>query len=223
MRPVWITLFLLLIAGIAFYSFPQIDITAAHLFYRDGQGFFLKNNPVVLFFYEIVPFLVGFFIVAGIAFLVIIILRRKPCLGLRKREVFYLLLVLLIGPGLLVNGVFKEYSGRARPSQIAEFAGSRHFSPAFTISNQCQQNCSFVSGHASIGFYFVAFALLASTCRRKLFILAILPGIAVGISRMAQGGHFLSDVVCSGLIVTAVAFFLHYIIIQKHTNSVKSL
>lgn len=222
MRPVWITLLLLIIAGIVFYSFPQIDIIAAHLFYKDGQGFFLKNNPIVLFFYDIVPLLVGFFIIAGIVLLLVIMLRRKPCLGLRKREVFYLLLVLLLGPGLLVNAVFKEYSGRARPSQIAEFAGSRQFTPAFTISNQCKQNCSFVSGHASIGFYFVAFALLVSTCRRKLFILAILPGVAIGIARMAQGGHFLSDVICSGLIVTAVTFFLHYIIIQKHTNSVKS-
>ena len=87
---------------------------------------------------------------------------------------------------------FKAESGRARPAQTQQFGGDKQFTPAFVHSGQCQRNCSFVSGHAGMGFWFLAFAWVLGD-RRWLYYGAAI-GLAVGLGRVAQGAHFLSDV-----------------------------
>ena len=73
-------------------------------------------------------------------------------------------------------------------------------------SDQCASNCSFSSGHGALGFWPVALALLAPPRRRPAVIAAALAfGTAVGVMRIAQGGHFLSDVVFSALLTISVA------------------
>ena len=123
---------------------------------------------------------------------------------------------LWIGPGLVVNFVFKDHWGRPRPIMIQEFAGDKLFQEPFVISNQCGKNCSFVCGDASIGFWIFAFMPLLATRRRKLlvFIVAIVAGSVLGLMRMAQGGHFFSDVVFCGLFVY-ICTWIVYLVMYK--------
>ena len=98
--------------------------------------------------------------------------------------------------------------GRARPRDIIEFNGDQQFTRAFEISDQCHKNCSFVSGHAGIGFFFLTFGFIM---RKKW---AFIPGLALGIllsyTRIAQGGHFLSDVVIAGYVTLGITW-LNYL------------
>lgn len=129
----------------------------------------------------------------------------------------YILALFLIGPGLVVNAGFKAYWGRARPSNVLDFGGTAQFTPAWQISDQCVKNCSFVSGEGA-GATALTIAVLLILLRYRHRISAPLyragqaTAIAslgfVGWQRIATGGHFLSDVLLSALLVTLIAAVL---------------
>jgi lipid A 4'-phosphatase len=98
-----------------------------------------------------------------------------------------------LGPGLVVNAGFKDHWQRARPYQVEHFGGTQQFTRAGVITDQCNNNCSFVSGHVACGFFLASLALVM---RRKMLWLAIgtLCGLLVGFARIADSAHWLSDV-----------------------------
>ena len=128
---------------------------------------------------------------------------------LRRQTAMFLAASLALGPGLIVNVLLKEHWGRARPSQITEFGGTAHYTPPLMMADQCTANCSFSSGHGALGFWLIAFALLAPPRWRPLAVGAALTfGVFVGVTRIAQGGHFLSDTVFSALVVVGLTVWL---------------
>jgi len=190
---------------------PGIDLWFSALFFRPGDGFFLADRAPVRLLFRSTPYITGAVVLFAAAAGARHYFRRRTLLGCDARAALYLVLALAIGPGLLVNTVLKEHWGRARPSQIIEFGGDKHFTPALAPSRECERNCSFSSGHAALGFSLVAFAFLATERRRQHLAAAsaIATGGLLGLARIAQGGHFLSDVVLSGLLVTATSWLLH--------------
>ena len=50
-------------------------------------------------------------------------------MGMSKKACLYLILAMLLGPLLAVNGILKEFSGRARPRHVVEFSGHKTFTP----------------------------------------------------------------------------------------------
>jgi lipid A 4'-phosphatase len=197
------------VLAIVFVVHPELDLQVSHLFYTQSDGFFLKKNPIVIFLFRMIPVLVGV-IMAGLGALVIAInVKKRKFFGLGNKEIAYLFLAFVLGPGLIVNTVFKEHWGRARPSQVTEFGGDKHFSPAFIISDQCTHNCSFISGHASVAFYLIAFGLILQRWRRPVISMAVMYGIIIGLVRIMQGGHFLSDVLFSGVFTSLSVIWLY--------------
>ena len=187
-------LLLFLLSMVVLISFPQIDLFIAGLFYDPHtQQFPYKNNPVVQFIYWVfavihIPVLLGL-ITAGL----LIRFNKLKLRNYRKWSITFLLTALILGPGLLVNTVLKDNSiGRARPVQVENFGGDKQFTPAFVYSGACSKNCSFVSGHAAMGFYFMILGWLFSS--RKAFWGGCMVGVVLGLTRIAQGGHFFSDV-----------------------------
>lgn len=214
-----ITLGLFIAAAMLLLIYPQIDIQVEQLFYQPKIGFFLENKWWVQFFYNSVPFLLRCLGFGLILFFILINVLKRKIFGMDNRKLLYLLLVLIVGPGLIVNAIFKDHFGRARPYQITEFGGNKTFSRALVIADQCDKNCSFPSGHAALGFYFIALALLCSRWQKTMFSLTILLGFLIGGARMIQGDHFLSDVVFSGLITFIVSYTLYYYIIVRKIKS----
>ena len=159
------------------------------------SGFYLKDHFFFWAIYEIfgrlplllVPLLIGLSIYFFFKF-------RDSNESFKKKIYTFLTLSLLLGPGLLVNTILKNNSiGRARPNQITEFGGNADFTRAFEYSGACDTNCSFVSGHASMGFYFIALGWLFQS--KRWFYIGLVIGVVVGLTRIVQGGHFLSDTV----------------------------
>jgi len=205
-------------AAIALFLFaPGIDLWASGLFYRPGEGFFLANAGIVRVFYRAVPWIV---IAQAVGVPLILLLgwwRGRAVAGLGLRQGLFVLLVLAVGPGLAVNTGLKDHWGRARPSQVLEFGGSQAFTPAPLPAAACDRNCSFVSGHAAVGFGLIVFAFLAGDRRRRraLGTAAVAAGTLIGLARIAQGAHFLSDVVFAGLIVCGIAWLLAWMILKQ--------
>ena len=125
------------------------------------------------------------------------------------RKVAYLFLVLFLGAGLIVNLVLKDNFGRARPRDIAEFGGSKVFTPAFVISQECRKNCSFSSGEGAAGFFTLALAMAMSR-RRRVFAAAIAVGLLVSFARVSAGAHFFSDIVVSFFVMWLLADVLRF-------------
>ena len=120
----------LVLAAALFLLFPGIDLWAAQLFYRADGGFYLGNAWPVRAIYAGVPYLTDA-VVVGVAALYLLSLRcGRPVAGVDGRVAAYLLLALALGPGLVVNTMLKDHWGRARPSQIEAFGGTRQFTPA---------------------------------------------------------------------------------------------
>jgi len=205
-----------LAAGL-FLLFPGIDLWAAGLFYRADGGFFLAETWPVRAIYIGVFYLTDAVAIGVPALYLLSLWRGRPVARIDGRTAAFLLLALALGPGLVVNTLLKDHWGRARPSQIQEFGGTHRFSPAPLPADQCARNCSFPAGHPAMGFYLVSFALLVAERRRRRLAVAaaVATGAVVGLARMAQGGHFLSDVVFSGLIVVGISVLLHRAILAN--------
>lgn len=196
---------------LVFVIFPQVDLGVSALFHDPATQRFVAEGPLLnLIRKGLPPVLYGVLL-----FLVLLWLGDRLAPGVRVgwptgRHLGFLLLSLALGPGLIVNGILKEFWGRARPGDIAAFGGPGHFTPPFMMTDQCATNCSFVSGHAALGFWVVAFALLApARWRRSAVITALLFGAVVGGARIVVGAHFLSDVVFAGIIVVTLTVWLH--------------
>ena len=200
-----VILALMLVTSVLFIAAPQIDIRFSALFY-DGSGFPAADNVHLQLLRRANEVLGGIVLVAATLLLCSAGLRRRA--GLRIGDALLPILTYGLGVGLLVNGIFKEYFGRARPRDIVEFGGGDLFTSAWTASGACQTNCSFTSGEAAgaIALY-SAMALLAGLSRAARLVAAILIGIfatALSLNRIAFGAHFLSDVLLSFLLVLAV-------------------
>ena len=144
---------------------------------------------------------------------------------LGRRQLAYLSLALALGPGLLVNLILKNNWGRARPFEILEFGGNTELTPAFIISDFCERNCSFVSGHAAMGFYPMAIAFLFASgtkARKRMLMIGIMSGIIFGGARIIQGSHFLSDVLFSGLFTFIVYYALSLWIKPERISTVRN-
>jgi lipid A 4'-phosphatase len=206
---------------------PELDLKITDLFYYPNQGFIYKDQFLTSLFYHIIPIVTKLFITICLACLAYLIFRyylpRRTVInqGYRtivRSTVFYLVITAGIGPGLIVNQIFKEYYGRARPNQIMEFQGQKHFTPAWHITNHCHHNCSFTSGHAAMGYYFTALAYVIPTYFTRLYLAMLAFGSLVGLSRIVAGGHFASDVIASGIIVLLVNH-VTYLLWQRYGST----
>lgn len=187
-----------------FLTAPQLDIATTALFYKNG--FYLRGNFLLNLAYDYTQEL-------SIALGAAILATAIFALALKKRALFksalFLALSGILGPLIVINGALKSFIGRARPRDTTDFGGEHPYTKIFDLSaNYCDGNCSFVCGHCSAGFVMIAFAYLFSGpgVRRAVFGAGFLYGVFVSFSRVAQGGHFLSDAV--------FAFFFTYFCIK---------
>jgi membrane-associated phospholipid phosphatase len=156
-----------------------------------------------------------------------------------KRYAGFGLASVAVGPGLLVNVIFKDYWGRPRPTQTLLWPDSatpdnlpfyKIWEPAFL--DGIEKN-SFPSGHASIVVaYVVLFYLFKNPeivaysfdefKKWRVFLftgfkylglgISFIGGGLMGFTRIVQGAHFASDVLWSfGMVLLTNWIFYYYI------------
>lgn len=204
-------------AAALFLLAPQLDLWVSGLFFRPGRGFVLRNWPPAAFVHHLVPWLVmAIFLVVAVA-VAWLVLMKRPLWRFDRKALLFVVLSTALGPGFFANTVLKDHWGRARPEQVQAFGGPRRFTPAPLPATQCPRNCSFVSGDAALGFSVVAFAFLLppGIARRRAIAAALGFGAFLGLVRIAQGGHFLSDVVWAGLVVFGTAAALRWWVVDR--------
>lgn len=189
---------------------PPVDLWVAGLFYRPDGGFFLADNPICVALhwgaYDGARVLgVGFAVLAVAAWA-----RRKPLLGCDAKAWLFLLLALLIAPGLVANAGFKDHWGRARPREVTAFGGAAPFSPALIPQPHPKRNESFVSGDGAFGFFLPVFAYVVPRRRsRRVFWAMMAAGAAFGFVRIVMGAHFFSDVMYAAFFMLATVAAVH--------------
>jgi len=191
-------------------AWPQADLAVSGLFYRAGHGFFWADNGGLLALHFLAYYGAR---VLGAAFLILALaswLRHRQYLFPAKSWL-YLLLALLIGPGLVANVGFKDHWGRARPREIAEFGGTGAFSPALTPHfENARPNGSFVAGDAAFGFFLPSFGyVVGRRSKRRAFWGGMAVGAAFGFARLAMGAHFFSDIVFAAFFMLVVSAGVH--------------
>jgi len=130
-----------------------------------------------------------------------------------RRSGIFLFLLLILGPGLLVNTVFKEHWGRPRPREIIEFGGKKQFLHPWQ-KGEDGNGRSFPSGHSSAAFYMTAPYFVYRRSNKRLARIwlsgGLIFGVLMSIARIAQGGHFLSDNLWAWGMVHLTALALYY-------------
>ena len=199
-----------------FVGFPQIDITVSALFYKPERNFLFRDTSLHLFVDSWIRPSIKYLAIAFVVACVYKLFLGKSPFKRRFNIVAFLFSSFLLGPVLLVNGLLKEFIGRARPKNIIEYGGTKIFSPAYFPADQCETNCSFVSGDAAVAFSTIAFALtFKGKLRFHLVAVALSFGVLVSIYRLGTGAHFLSDTVLSGLFCILIILILERMLLRK--------
>ncbi|HTZ39354.1 MAG TPA: phosphatase PAP2 family protein [Syntrophales bacterium] len=186
------------------------DLAIEALFYSPGAGWLQGNGEpwASLYRYGNLPaFALG--AMGAIAFVLSFFSARHQ----RDRVAsLFIVVFLALGPGLVVNTVVKEYWGRPRPADIVQFGGTEAYRPFW---NPGGQGRSFPSGHAAIGFFIMApFFVLrhrAPAWARRALVAGLFYGALMGLTRMIQGGHYLTDVIWAGCLIYLTGLFLYYL------------
>jgi lipid A 4'-phosphatase len=196
------------VAMLAIY-FMDLDLKVAYLFYKPGNPFWdsWTKNPFWIFLYKygyILPNALGL-----TALVVLIIGFFKDGLKKWRKYCLFAVLLLALAPGLIVQ-TLKATWGRPRPIELRIFNGSNQFeyrSPFnanIKVTMHENDGNSFPSGHAAIGFYMLVLYFVFKR-RKPLLLVGLAYGGLMAFGRIAQGAHFLSDVLTSLFIVYITA------------------
>jgi len=216
-RELLVSVAVLTVATTLFWM-TRLDLATADLFRSPCCSWPWAEQPFFRFIYRY-GVLSGVLLAAG-ALVVLTLSYWYPARLLRaRRPALFLVLVVAVGPGLLVNVVFKDHYGRPRPREVVELGGEERFLPVW-VRGADHEAKSFPCGHCSMGFYLATPYLILRRRRRALALAALsvglFAGLLLGLARMMAGGHFLSDVVWAGGMVWLVALGLYSLLGVDH-------
>lgn len=194
----------------ALIAVSGLDLTLEGHFYQQGVWVGRALNPWrFLYRFGVLPA----YLCGGAALVVLVAGYFSARASALRKSALFLVLLLALGPGLVVNTIFKNHWGRPRPAQLQVFGGAEKM-PFHQVWERgaSGDGHSFPSGHASAAFYLICPYFVLRRRARGYALLALAGGLAygvlMGVARMAQGGHFPSDVLWAGGIVYLVGLAL---------------
>lgn len=219
-RSLYVLLFSLIVATVV-CAFLNIDIKMASLFYQPGSGFPIGKLPPWKYLYDFGVY--PAYTMGAVALLIALAGYFKVSLRSVRRQALFIAILLIIGPGILVNSIFKDHWGRPRPVRVDIFGGNLSFHQPWQ-PGPASKNASFPAGHPSAAFYMSApyFVMREKSQRRKALLWlwgGILYGVVMGIARIIQGGHFVTDVIWSAGFVYLTAMALAMVMFPSSSES----
>ncbi len=208
---------LLALIGTLPFWLSDLDLRAAAPFYHGAapDPWWESSASLWVFFYQASPLLSGLILMGSL--LAIAAGTLWPAWRRRRRSAIFVLAVTLLGPGLVINGVFKDYWGRPRPHQTLDLGGTHAYVPPLARTPELKGK-SFPCGHSSVGFALGAFSLIWLRRRPRLawaaLVVSAVLGTLLGVGRMTAGDHFLSDVIWSAVMVYGIAFVLYWVVLR---------
>ena len=194
---------------------PGFDLFFSGLFYKSNNQFLLQSYySVTIFFRDILlPVILVYILVLPIISILIPINKLYFGYKFSTKRIFFVWITLIINIIFIINLFLKNVWGRTRPGDVLEFGGKDDFFPWYQISDACTSNCSFVSGDAAVGFSLIVLYFVSNNL--KYVYLSIIFGLLFGMVRIAEGGHFLSDVIFSAIIVFFFSFIINKYFLNK--------
>ncbi len=183
----------------------DLDRSISSMFYTRKQGWFLEDRPLwdALYNYGTIP---GIIVSIG-ALCIWLLSFYKSSLQTWRKPCLVMVLTAVLGAGILVNSVLKQYWGRPRPSQTIEYGGHWEYRTIFN-PGLAGQGASFPCGHATMGFVLVAAGAFYSR-KKSIAIAGVTSGIVLGgalsAARIVQGAHYFSDTIWAFGLITIVA------------------
>jgi lipid A 4'-phosphatase len=171
---------------------PALDLRAAALFAVPGAPLYGLDWWWLQPINDYIPSVFRYFLLAA-AVAWVIALRLPRWASWRFALAFFVIAGVLV-PGAVVNWGFKDNWQRARPYQVQNFGGTQQFTRAAVMTDQCDANCSFVSGHVSCGIFLASLALVHRRRQKLWTVLGVSSGLLIGFARMSDVAHWLSDV-----------------------------
>jgi len=195
------------------FRYTGIDLEISNWFYTHAGAF--DNDPENIwgFLYRYGPLPAWLLSIGGgLVFALGLFVARFR--RYRKISLFFVVYMVL-GPGLIVNLGFKDNWGRPRPAQVEQFGGDMSFQPVWE-KGAAGEGRSFPSGHAAVAFFMMAPFFVFWADGRYGSAFAFLGvglgfGILMGMARIAQGGHFASDVFWSAGFIYLTGVILYYL------------
>ena len=208
------------LVGLVFGIFPELDLAIARPFYDpDKKDFMLRFVPVLGAVRSAASWIVAAFVAPAIVALIAKLIMPRRRILISGRAIVFLLATLIVGPGLLVNVVMKDFWPRSRPIDVPQFAGTELFVPWWDPRGNCPKNCSFVAGEGAGAFWTFAPAALTPPQWRPLAYAGVIAfGAAAGGLRIAFGGHFFTDVVFAGVLMFLIVWLMHGLIYRWPTT-----
>ena len=213
------TLVLLAVLGTLPFWWTDLDTRVAALFYDPAaeDPWAGSSRPLWAFLYQAAPLIAGLILIGSLLTFAAALIW--PSLRRQRRYAVLLLAATLLGPGLVVNGVFKDHWGRPRPHQTLALGGTQAYVPPLAHNAPGEgKGKSFPSGHSSVGYLLGAFFMIWRRRQPWLAWTALLGSITlgtlIGIARMTAGDHFLSDVIWSAVLAYGIAFLLYYVVLR---------
>jgi membrane-associated phospholipid phosphatase len=184
----------------------NLDVAISSLFYDPTTHQFL-STPMLMRLRENGMIAIATFIGCLVLSVAYFLPWRLP--SIPPRAAIFLTASLLIGPGLLVNGIMKPHWGRPRPIEITQFGGTLKFVNWWDPSGACDSNCSFISGEASTAAWMFGPAMLLPMPWRTVGIVAVAALTAtISSLRVIAGGHFFTDVLFGALATILILLLL---------------
>lgn len=190
----WFALGFVALLGLVVW-FDPLTSAWARAWPRPVNDFFAYITDYGLSDWILIPAL-ALFIVSGL--LGLVIPKRTPKLALKQMAGLYAYIFVGVGlPGLVAN-LIKRSIGRGRPELFDQVGslGFQNFFNDFTYQ-------SFPSGHTTTAF---AFAFVVGFLAKRWFPWLLLGAIAIGISRIAVGAHYPTDVLGGVVVGTLGAY-----------------
>jgi lipid A 4'-phosphatase len=209
----------LLLASIPLALVPTLwtglDFAAAGLFIGKTPSLHSDSWFWVELLNLYVPAVFRVMIITALLLWITLALRKKAARW--KLPLAFLVFAGILGPGLVVNMGFKDNWQRARPYMVQEFGGTQQFTRAAVITDQCDSNCSFVSGHVACGVFLASLMLVFRKQRFFWAVTGVLAGWLIGFARMSAGAHWLSDVLWAFPVTLMCSWVVWKLLLLKFT------
>lgn len=188
----WGLLVVSILAAIVPTVWTELDLRAASQFAGNTPTIGSAGWWWVVWINDYVP--AAFRVFLLLAAIALVMIRWTARARTWRLWLVFVLVAGILGPGAVVNHIFKDHWQRARPYQVENFGGTQQFTRAALITDQCNNNCSFVSGHVACGFFFATLMLVQQRRRWLWAAMGTSAGLGIGFSRMSEMAHWFSDV-----------------------------